>query len=64
MPKAVLQEIVRHCDRTLKIDEITDYDGAVNGLQVENKGKVSHIAAAVDASLATVRKPLRPRPIC
>ena len=32
-----------------------DYDGAVNGLQVENRGAVTRIAAAVDASLATVR---------
>ena len=56
MPKALLQDIVRHCDRTLKIDEIADYDGAVNGLQVENNGQISRIAAAVDASLATVRK--------
>ena len=29
MPEALLQDIVRHCDRTLKIDEIADYDGAV-----------------------------------
>ena len=56
MPKALLQDIVRHCDRTLKIDVIADYDGAVNGLQVENYGQGSRIAAAVDASLATVRK--------
>ena len=55
MPKALLKDIVKHCDRTLRIDAITDYDGAVNGLQVENNGKVSRIAAAVDASLATVR---------
>ena len=34
---------------------IKDYDGAVNGLQVENSGTVTRIAATVDASLATVR---------
>ena len=55
MPKALLKEIVKHCDRTLRIDAIEDYDGAVNGLQVENNGRVTRIAAAVDASLATVR---------
>ncbi len=32
-----------------------DYDGAVNGLQVERQGPVRRIAAAVDASLATVQ---------
>lgn len=55
MPKALLKEIVKYCDRTLRIDAIEDYDGAVNGLQVENNGRVTRIAAAVDASLATVR---------
>ena len=55
MPKVLLKDIVKHCDRTLRIDDITDYDGALNGLQVENNGKVSRIASAVDASLATVR---------
>ena len=56
--------IVRHCDRTLKIDEIADYDGAVNGLQVENNGQVSRIAAAVDASFATVRKAIEAKATC
>ena len=55
MPKALLKDIVRYCDRTLKIDSIADYDGALNGLQVENNGKISRITAAVDASLSTVR---------
>lgn len=53
--KTSLLEIVRHCDRTLRTAEIKDYDGAVNGLQVENDGAVTRIAAAVDASLATIR---------
>ena len=55
MAKASLSDIVRYCDRTLRIDKIQDYEGAVNGLQVENNGAVSRIAAAVDASLPTVR---------
>jgi len=55
MPKASLAAIVKHCDRLLRTKEIQDYDGAVNGLQVENSGTVSRIAAAVDASLATVK---------
>jgi dinuclear metal center YbgI/SA1388 family protein len=56
MPQASLTRIVRHCDRHLRVAAIKDYDGAVNGLQVENRGSVSRVAAAVDASLATVRK--------
>ena len=56
MTKTKLQAIVEHCDCELQINEIADYDGAHNGLQVENRGKVHRIAAAVDASLATIRK--------
>lgn len=55
MPKVSLAAIVRHCDQLLRTRKIGDYDGAVNGLQVENSGKVTRIAAAVDGSLATVR---------
>jgi dinuclear metal center YbgI/SA1388 family protein len=55
MPKASLRAIVQYCDRLLRTHEIGDYPGAANGLQVENQGAVSRIAAAVDASLATVR---------
>src|SRR5581483_8134200 len=53
--KAPLQLIVRHCDRVLRTADIGDYDGAVNGLQVANRGSVARIAATVDASLATVK---------
>jgi dinuclear metal center YbgI/SA1388 family protein len=55
MAKASLAQIVRHCDRTLRIDQVQDYERAANGLEVENRGAVTRIAAAVDASLATVR---------
>ncbi len=55
MPKASLARIVRHCDRLLRTAEVHDYDRANNGLQVENQGSVSRIAATVDASLTTVR---------
>jgi dinuclear metal center YbgI/SA1388 family protein len=50
-----LSAIVRYCDRLLRTSQIEDYPGAANGLQVENSGAVTRIAAAVDASLATVR---------
>jgi dinuclear metal center YbgI/SA1388 family protein len=39
----------------LRTSETQDFDGAANGLQVENGGTVTRIAAAVDASLVTVR---------
>ena len=55
MPRASLAAIVRHCDTTLHTATIGDYDCAVNGLQVENSGHVTRIAATVDASLATVK---------
>lgn len=55
MPKANLAAVVAYCDRILKTREIGDYDGAFNGLQVENYGAVTKIAAAVDASLATLK---------
>jgi dinuclear metal center YbgI/SA1388 family protein len=55
MPKASLDTIVKHCDRILRTSEIGDYAGAVNGLQVENSGTVTRIAATVDASLAIVK---------
>jgi dinuclear metal center YbgI/SA1388 family protein len=55
MPKIPLKTIVAHCDKILRTREIGDYDGAANGLQVENSGVVTKIAAAVDASLATVK---------
>jgi len=55
MAKASLREITRYCDRTLRTGDIDDYEGAVNGLQVENRGPVTRLAAAVDASLVTVR---------
>src|SRR5207247_1381244 len=40
---------------SLHIATVQDYEGAVNGLQVQNRGTVTCIAAAVDASLATAR---------
>jgi dinuclear metal center YbgI/SA1388 family protein len=55
MPKAALAALVKHCDTLLRTATIGDYDGAVNGLQVENSGTVTRIAATVDASLATVK---------
>lgn len=55
MSKVSLSEIVRHCDRLLRTVKVVDYDGAANGLQVENRGQITRIAATVDASLATIK---------
>ena len=55
MPKVNLAAVIAHCDRILRTDEIGDYDGAFNGLQVENRGAVTKIAAAVDAGLSTIK---------
>jgi len=54
MPTTTLANLVRHCDRLLRTDRFADWDGAVNGLQVQNRGRVRRIAAAVDASFTTV----------
>jgi dinuclear metal center YbgI/SA1388 family protein len=55
MLKVSLKLIVAHCDQILRTNEIGDYDGALNGLQVGNSGIVTRLAAAVDASIATVK---------
>ena len=45
-----LAEMVDFLDRELKISEIPDYPGALNGLQLESVRDVSRVVAAVDAS--------------
>ena len=55
MLKVPLPKIISHCDKILRTAAIGDYDGAANGLQMENSGSVTRIAATVDASLATVK---------
>lgn len=51
-----LEELVRYLDEYLRIASIPDYDGAVNGLQVEGTRPVRRIAVAVDAAQATVER--------
>ncbi len=50
-----LAAIVNYCDRLLRTAQFRDYDGAVNGLQLENGGTVSRVGAAVDLNLGTVK---------
>jgi dinuclear metal center YbgI/SA1388 family protein len=45
-----LPEIVPYIDDYLRIREIEDWPNAVNGLQIENSGRVTKIGAAVDVS--------------
>jgi dinuclear metal center YbgI/SA1388 family protein len=49
-------ELAAYLDQYLRVAEIADYPGAVNGLQVENSGRVTRLAVAVDASEATIRE--------
>jgi dinuclear metal center YbgI/SA1388 family protein len=46
----ILSEIVRYIDDYLRIREIEDWPNALNGLQIENSGRVTKIGAAVDVS--------------
>ncbi len=55
MSHASLPEIVEYCQALLQPETFEDWDGAVNGLQIQNSGNVTRIAASVDASLATVK---------
>lgn len=54
MTSASLPSLVRYCDKLLSTAEIEDWSGAKNGLQVENDGRVTRIAAAVDGCHGTV----------
>ena len=45
-----LSEIVEYADEYLRIREIEDWPNALNGLQIENSGRVTKIGAAVDVS--------------
>jgi len=49
-----LDAVVSYLDRFLRVGELPDYPNAVNGLQVENRGQIARIVAAVDASLETI----------
>jgi dinuclear metal center YbgI/SA1388 family protein len=53
-PAVSLNDLVEYLDEYLRIKDIPDGPNAVNGLQVENSGRVGGIVAAVDASQATI----------
>ncbi len=54
MPTVPLTMLTAYFDKTLNPSGFVDYDRAHNGLQVANRGPIHKIAAAVDASLATI----------
>lgn len=53
---ADLHDMVAFLDRELRTAAISDYPGAVNGLQLSNDGQIHRIVAAVDASLPVIEK--------
>jgi dinuclear metal center YbgI/SA1388 family protein len=51
-----LDEVVKYLDAELKTSSISDYSGAMNGLQLANYGEIKRVLAAVDASLPVIKK--------
>ena len=47
---ASLSDVVTYADHFLRIRDVGDWDNALNGLQIENSGRVTRIGAAVDVS--------------
>ncbi|MEP6781210.1 MAG: Nif3-like dinuclear metal center hexameric protein [Gemmatimonadaceae bacterium] len=52
---AALNDIVTALDAELRTREVPDSSVALNGLQMANTGRVTRVAAAVDASLASIQ---------
>jgi dinuclear metal center YbgI/SA1388 family protein len=50
-----LAQIAAHIDALLRVHDVPDYAPALNGVQVEHRGPVTKIAAAVDTSARTIR---------
>jgi putative NIF3 family GTP cyclohydrolase 1 type 2 len=50
LAESSLQEITGALDEYLEIGTVPDDTNALNGLQVENSGRVTRVAVAVDAS--------------
>src|ERR1051325_709496 len=54
-----LPEIVRYTNHFLRIDDVRDWDNALNGLQIENSGSVTRIGAAVDVSTRALNEAVK-----
>ena len=55
MTDVPLRDIVEHLDELLSVAKTPDYDTALNGLQVDHRGPVKKLAAAVDCSRRTIQ---------
>jgi dinuclear metal center YbgI/SA1388 family protein len=55
MSGVALPAIAGHLDRLLRTSETPDYPSALNGVQVEHRGPVIKVAAAVDVSMRVIR---------
>jgi dinuclear metal center YbgI/SA1388 family protein len=53
---ASLTQVVAYTDQYLRIREVGDWSNALNGLQIENSGRVNRIGAAVDVSTRVLTK--------
>jgi dinuclear metal center YbgI/SA1388 family protein len=53
---APLPKITAYSDKLLNHAAIGDYPGALNGLQLANNGKVTRLAASVDANLPVIKQ--------
>jgi dinuclear metal center YbgI/SA1388 family protein len=51
---ATAAEVAAYLDGLLRANEVPDYEPALNGLQLDNRGAIVKVAAAVDLSLATI----------
>ena len=56
MPVVNTWELTRYLDEYLKTGQVPDSGQALNGLQVENRGGVTKVGAAVDASERTIAR--------
>lgn len=56
---AELSEIVSFCNDRTRCLDIVDFDGAYNGLQIENNGTVQKVGAAVDAGSMNFAEAIR-----
>jgi dinuclear metal center YbgI/SA1388 family protein len=53
---ASLSGIVEYANAYLRVGEIGDWDNALNGLQIENSGRILKIGAAVDVSTRILKQ--------
>ena len=59
-PRGVaLADVVGYLDSYLRIRDVPDEANAVNGLEVENAGRIGYVVAAVDASQAALDEVVR-----